>query len=62
MTSVLSFLASMWEGFKSITIPGVGISFASLMLGSFIVRFSVSLFSRLFGSGGGAGGSRPDKE
>lgn len=58
MSDVLHFLASMWEGFKQIQIPGIGISMASLMLGVFVVRFAVMLISKIFGADRGLGGDR----
>lgn len=53
MIEFTSFLASIWQIFESITVPGLNISFASLWIGCFVVAFSITLLRPIFGIGAG---------
>lgn len=52
MDTVFSVLRMAWGFFSDITCPFLGISFASLFLGVFVVNFSVRLIKPLLGIGG----------
>lgn len=45
-------LASFWNLFTEIRVPGLGISFSTLYLGFFAVAVSIKLLSPLLGIGG----------
>ena len=44
-----SFLGSVWELFKGVTLPGFGVSAAKVFIGFFVIRFSLNLLAALTG-------------
>lgn len=51
MQTVFSVLGMTWGFFSEVECPFLGISFASLFLGAFVVGFSVRLLKPLLGLG-----------
>ena len=51
MQTVFTVLAMAWGFFSEVQCPFLGISFASLFLGVFVVGFSVRLLKPLLGLG-----------
>lgn len=51
MSEITSLLASIWSFFTEVDVPLLGISFAALYLGVFIVSISLTLLSPLLGIG-----------
>ena len=51
MSSVTSLLASFWRLFSSLRVPLLGISFAELYLGAFVVTLSIKILFPLLGIG-----------
>lgn len=45
------FLSGVWELFSQTPVPGLGISFASLYLGAFVVMISIVILRPLLGIG-----------
>lgn len=45
-------LASFWELFSQVQVPGLGISFSVLYLGVFAVSLSIKLLAPILGLGG----------
>lgn len=54
MSDVTSFLSSIWQLFEDVDVPGLGISFAQLWIGAFVVALSIVILRPLLGIGVGA--------
>lgn len=54
LTLITSFFSSLWDLFTDVQVPLLGISFASLWIGVFIVAFSITLLRPVLGIGAGA--------
>lgn len=54
LRDVMVALSQVWDLFEEVQVPGLGISFASLWLGSFVVMVSIVILRPLLGIGAGA--------
>lgn len=52
MSEFTSWLASIWSLFVEVEVPGLGISFAALWLGCFVVCLGIVILRPLLGIGG----------
>lgn len=66
---IASFMASLWQLFTQVQVPGLGIPFSVLYLGVFAVSVSIKLLSPILGLGGNVargpvriGGKKRSKE
>lgn len=49
LSDITSFLASIWSAFSSLQVPLLGISFATLYTGVFVVVFSMLILKPILG-------------
>lgn len=63
LSIIQSLIAPIWRLFTDVTIPGLGVSFATMLLAILIIRISISVFHAAFGGGTGycSGQSRNPK-
>lgn len=54
MSEFTTFFADIWRLFSSVPVPGLGISFAQLWIGVFVVAVSISILRPLLGIGASA--------
>lgn len=54
MDAMKTFLADCWRMFTDVQVPGLGISFANLWLGVFVVGIAIVILRPLLGIGFGA--------
>lgn len=50
-----SVFTGVWGLFAGVTVPGLGFSFADLLLGVIVIKISLALLRHVFGFGGGTG-------
>lgn len=53
MSELTQFLSDCWRMFTDVEVPGIGITFAQLYLGVFVVGLSIAILRPLLGIGGG---------
>lgn len=63
LSIIQSLIAPIWRLFTDVTIPGLGVSCATMLLAILIIRISISVFHAAFGGGAGyrSGQSRNPK-
>lgn len=47
-----SVISSTWEFFKGLTVPGLGVSFATFFIALILIDFSIIAIQYVFGLGG----------
>lgn len=53
LSIIQSLIAPIWRLFTDVTIPGLGVSCATMLLAILIIRISISVFHAAFGGGTG---------
>lgn len=54
MSEFSQFLSELWRIFDEVQVPGIGISFAQLWVGCFVLAFAVTILRPIFGLGASA--------
>lgn len=55
------FFTQSWRFFSEVDIPGLGISFGTLLIGVFLIAFSLKILILILGSNPGSGGGKDAK-